>query len=100
VLAAVAVWVVEVPLLGIHLSIRFGSGHPQTIGIGPVIGVSLAASLLGWLLLAVLDQRTPHARAAWTSAALVALVASLALRFQREPQAWLPRRGRFEGRGR
>ena len=48
-------------------------------GVGQVIGVSLAASLLGWLLLAVLDKRTPRARAVWTSAALVALVASLAL---------------------
>jgi Family of unknown function (DUF6069) len=78
-LAAVAVWTIEVPLIGLDLSVRFGSGHPQTIGIGPVIGASLAASLLGWLLLAVLDHRTPRARAAWTSAALVALVASLAL---------------------
>jgi hypothetical protein len=78
-LAAAAVWIIEVPLIGVHLSIRFGSGHPQTIGIGQVIGVSLAASLLGWLLLAILDKRTPRARAAWTSAALVALAASLAL---------------------
>jgi hypothetical protein len=78
-LAAVAVWIIEVPLIGVGLSIRFGGGHPRTIGIGPVIGVSLTASLLGWLLLAVLDNRTPRARAAWTSAALVLLAASLAL---------------------
>lgn len=78
-LAAAIAWMIEVPLMGIDLSIRFGSGHPQTIGVGQVIGVSLAASLLGWLLLAVLDKRTPRARATWTSAALVALVASLAL---------------------
>jgi FtsH-binding integral membrane protein len=78
-LTAIAVWIIEVPLMGLHLSIRFGSGHPQTIGIGPVIGVSLAASLLGWLLLAALDQRTPRARAAWTGTALVVLAASLAL---------------------
>ena len=78
-LAAVAVWIIEVPLIGVDLSVRFGSGHPQTIGIGQVIGVSLVASLLAWLLLALLDQRTPRARAAWTSAALVALIVSLAL---------------------
>ncbi len=47
--------------------------------VGQVIGVSLAASLPGWLLLAVLDRRTPRARAAWASAALMILVASLAL---------------------
>jgi uncharacterized membrane protein len=78
-LAAAVAWMIEVPLMGVHLSIRFGSGHPETIGIGQVIGVSLAASLLGWLLLAVLGRRTPRARTAWTGAALVALVASLAL---------------------
>ena len=78
-LAAAAAWVVEVPLLGIHLNIRFGMGHLQTIAVGQVIGVALAASLLGWLLLAVLDRRTPRARALWTVIAVVALAASLAL---------------------
>ena len=58
-LAAIAAWIIEVPLLGVGLSIRFGSGHAQTIGIGPVIGVSLAAALLGWLLLAVLGREPP-----------------------------------------
>jgi len=78
-LAAAVAWVVEVPLLGIHLNFRFGTGHIQTIAVGQVIGVSLAASLLGWLLLAVMDRRTPHARRLWTTIALVALAASLAL---------------------
>ena len=78
-LAAVAVWIIEVPLLGIHLIIRFGAGHVETIGIGQIIGVSLAVSLLGWLLLAILESRTAHARLAWTSIAVVAAVASLAL---------------------
>src|SRR5580693_2552244 len=44
-LAAALAWVVEVPLLGIHLNVRFGAGHTQTIAIGQVIGVTLAASL-------------------------------------------------------
>jgi hypothetical protein len=39
----------------------------------------VAASLLGWLLLALLERRTPHARALWTTIALAALAASLAL---------------------
>ena len=78
-LAAAAAWAVEVPLLGIHLNIRFGPGHVQTIAVGQVIGVSLAASLLGWLLLAMLDRRTTQARRLWTTIALVALAVSLAL---------------------
>jgi hypothetical protein len=77
-LAAALAWIVEVPLLGIHLNVRF-AGHPQTITPGQVIGVSLAASLLGWLLLALLERRTPHPRRLWTTIALVALAASLTL---------------------
>jgi hypothetical protein len=78
-LAAALAWIVEVPLLGIHLNVRFGTGHIQTIAIGQVIGVTVAASLLGWLLLAVLERRTAHARPLWTTIALAALAASLAL---------------------
>ena len=78
-LAAALAWIVEVPLLGIHLNYRFGTGHIQTIAVGQVIGVTVAASLLGWLLLAQLERRTPHARLLWTTIALAALAASLAL---------------------
>src|ERR1700728_1402652 len=78
-LAAALAWIVEVPLLGIHLNVRFGTGHIQTIAAGQVIGVSLAASLLGWLLLALLERHTSHARPVWTTIALAALAASLAL---------------------
>jgi Family of unknown function (DUF6069) len=78
-LAAALAWIVEVPLLGIHLNVRFGTGHIQTIAVGQVIGVTVAASLLGWLLLALLQRRTTHARPLWTTIALAALAASLAL---------------------
>jgi hypothetical protein len=62
-LAAALAWIVEVSVLGIHLTFRFGAGHIQTIAIGQVIGVTVATSLLGWLLIALLERRTPHARA-------------------------------------
>jgi hypothetical protein len=78
-LAAALAWIVEVPLLGIHLTVRLGPGHIQTIAVGQVIGVTVAASLLGWLLLALLERRTPHARLLWTTIVLAALAASLAL---------------------
>jgi hypothetical protein len=78
-LAAALAWIVEVPLLGIHLNIRFGTGHTQTIAVGQVIGVAVAASLLGWLLLALLERRTSHAGRIWTTIALAALAVSLAL---------------------
>jgi hypothetical protein len=78
-LAAALAWIVEVPVLGLHLNFRFGAGHTQTIAIGQVIGVTVAASLLGWLLLTLLERRTPHARLLWTTIALAALAVSLAL---------------------
>ena len=78
-LAAVVVWTVEVPLLGIDLNFRYGTSHTQIVACGQVTGASLAALLLGWLLLAVLEQRTPHARTMWISLALFVLAASLAL---------------------
>jgi predicted permease len=66
-------------VLGTHLNVRLGDGHIQTIAIGQVIGVTVAVSLLGWLLLALLERRTPHARRLWIIIALAALAASLAL---------------------
>ena len=78
-LTAALTWIVEVPLLGVHLNVRFGAGHVQTISIGQVIGVTVAASLFGWLVLALLERRTPQARLRWTTIALAALAASLAL---------------------
>ena len=93
-LAAAIAWAVEVPLLGIHLTIRFGNrhfgprhfgpdpfgaGHVQTISVGQIVGISLAAALLGWLLLTILERRTSRARLIWTSSALVALAVSLTL---------------------
>jgi hypothetical protein len=78
-LSAVLAWIVEVPVLGIHLNFRFGAGHVQTIAVGEVIGVTVAASLLGWLLLTLLERRTSHARLLWSTTALALLAASLAL---------------------
>jgi hypothetical protein len=79
-LAAALAWTVEVPLLGIHLNFRFGTSHLQTIAIGQVIGVTVAALLPGWLLLlTLLERHTPRARRLWTTAALAALATSLAL---------------------
>ena len=78
-LTAALAWVVEVPLLGIHLDFRFGTGHLQTIAAGQVIGVAIAASLLGWLLLALLERRTPRARRRWTSITLASLALPLAI---------------------
>ena len=78
-LAAALAWTVEVPLLGIDLNFRYGTSHTQIVAAGQVIAASLAALLLGWLLLAVLEQCTAYARTLWTSLALAGLATSVAL---------------------
>jgi len=77
--AAAIAWAVEVPLLGIRLTVRFGAMAPQTVVAGQVVGAALVAGLLGWLLLAALDRRAGHPRSAWTAVALLVLAVSLAL---------------------
>ena len=79
VIAAVAVWVLAVPLLNLHLIVRFGNGSPQTIGVDFVAGASLIASLLAWGLLAMLERRTRRARTIWTVVAIAVLLVSLSL---------------------
>lgn len=79
VLAAVAVWVVAVPLLGVHLLVRFGSGAAQTVGVDYVVGASLIASLAGWALLAMLERRTSSGRSIWTVVAIVVMLVSVSL---------------------
>jgi Family of unknown function (DUF6069) len=79
VIAAVAVWAVAVPLLGLHLMIRFGNAAPASVGIGFVVGASLIGSLLGWGLLAILERRTVRARTIWTVVAMTVLLVSLSL---------------------
>ncbi len=77
--AALAVWTIAVPALGVQLLVRFGDGVPETVGLGLVVGASLMASLLGWGVLALLERRTPRARGIWTVIAIVVLVVSLSL---------------------
>lgn len=77
--AALAVWAVAVPGIGVDLLVRFGTGAAQTVQPWFVLGAALAASLCGWGLLAMLERRTERARAIWTTVAVIVLLASLSL---------------------
>jgi hypothetical protein len=79
VFAAVAVWVLAVPLLGLHLIVRFGNGTPQTVEVDFVVGASLIASLMAWGLLAMLERRTSRARTIWSVVAITVLLVSFSL---------------------
>ena len=81
VLVAEAVWSLAEFALGIHLQAPAGAGYPEPVDIGPLtVAVATAVlSLLGWGVLAVLEQLTPNARRIWLLVALVALAVSLAM---------------------
>lgn len=74
--AAVAVWVLAVPVGGIELTVWMGAGT-QPVGPAAVVLASLAAGLAGWALLAVLERVTAKAGRIWTITALAVLALSL-----------------------
>ncbi|MEV4075607.1 DUF6069 family protein [Nonomuraea fuscirosea] len=74
--AAVAVWVLAVPVGGIELTVWMGAGT-QPVGPVAVVLASLAAGLAGWALLAVLERVTAKAGRIWTITALAVLALSL-----------------------
>lgn len=75
--AAVAVWVVAVPILGVDLQVTPGTDEAQRVGLGSVVVASLVAALAGWGLLELLDRLTTRGRTVWTAIAVVALAASM-----------------------
>lgn len=74
--AAAAVWVVGEPLLGYDLVVQQPGQEAQDLGASAIVIIALAASLLGWALLAGLERITSHARTIWTAVALVVLAVS------------------------
>jgi Family of unknown function (DUF6069) len=80
VLAALAVWLVTDPLLGVDLAAPTRPGAKQLLSITPalVAGASLAAALAGWGLLALLERFTARPRTSWTAIAVLVGLLSLA----------------------
>ena len=78
VLAALAVWGISELVFGVDVrQPAFGPGVPRDLTAGPVVVASLVAGLAAWLVLAVLERLTRHARAAWAALATLVLAASL-----------------------
>jgi len=77
-LAALAVWLVVEPILGVELRAPATGGNTG-MDVGPAIVaiMALAASLAGWALLAVLERATSRAGTVWLAVALVVLAVSL-----------------------
>ena len=77
-IAALAVWVVAVPILGKSLTVQFGPDRPvQEVGPVSVFVTALVAGLVAWASLAGLERLLKHATTIWISAAVVVLLASL-----------------------
>ncbi|MDF5755596.1 DUF6069 family protein [Spongiactinospora sp. TRM90649] len=75
--AALLVWVVAVPVLGVDLRAMMGAA-PQVIEPGLVIGFALLMGMLGWGLLVVLQRVSTRGTTIWTVIASVFFVLSLA----------------------
>jgi hypothetical protein len=78
-LSAAAVWAVAVPLLGIQLVVRFGSGPIQVVGIEAVVISAMAGSLAGWFVLAMLERLFRKGLTIWTGLATAGVLASLSV---------------------
>lgn len=76
--AALAVWAIAVPLLGVELQVVPGSDQPGAVGAAHVAISALLAGLAGWGSLALLERVTARARRIWTVLGIVVLAASLA----------------------
>jgi hypothetical protein len=75
-----ALWVFAEPVLGYDLRgpAQGGRGATHDVNAVVVVVASLAASLAGWALLAVVERFIPrHARRIWTTVAVLVLVLSL-----------------------
>ncbi|UAC01704.1 hypothetical protein Dvina_16375 [Dactylosporangium vinaceum] len=57
----------------------YAKDPPLDVNVVVVVLLALVSALLGWLLLAVLERLTRHARTIWAAVALAVLVLSFAL---------------------
>jgi len=73
--AALLIWLVQGPLTGVDLVVRNGDAT-STVGPVAVVAVALAAGLVGWGLLALLERVTTRARRLWAVVAVVVLLVS------------------------
>lgn len=76
VLAAVVLWLVAVPVLGLDLLVG-SDAQAQQVSLAAVVVVSLLAGAAAWGLLAILERRTVKAVKSWRIAGWTFLAVSL-----------------------
>jgi Family of unknown function (DUF6069) len=76
-LIAASVWWIVAQTLNVSLGVNLHNGRsPQKFGLLFLLGFALGFSILGWLVLAVLDRRTRRSVAIWTTMGIGLLVVS------------------------
>jgi hypothetical protein len=76
-LIATSLWWLVARALNVSLRVNLHDGRPaQQFGLLFLLGFSLGFSILGWLVLAVLDRRTRRSVAIWTTLGIGLLVVS------------------------
>jgi hypothetical protein len=76
-LIATSMWWLMAQALNVSLTVNLHNGRPpQRFGILFLLGFALGFSILGWLVLAVLDRHTRRSVAIWTTMAIGLLVLS------------------------
>ena len=76
-LAALFIWVIAVPVLGIALVVEFPGAPPQTVSPLSVAAAPLVAGLIAWVLLWVSRRFLRAGLAVWRIFAVAVLVLSL-----------------------
>ncbi|MGA6167702.1 DUF6069 family protein [Amycolatopsis magusensis] len=75
--AASLLWTLAVPVLGVDLTVTsIGGTAPQTVDLVAIVLATVAVSLVGWGLLALLERRGKGR--VWTFIAVAVMVLSLA----------------------
>jgi len=76
---AAASWAVVTKALGVHLGVQFPHAAASAVGLGPTIGASVAAVLVGSAVFGLLQRRIAQPLRYWTALAVAVFAASLAL---------------------
>ncbi|WP_051476856.1 DUF6069 family protein [Arthrobacter sp. Br18] len=75
--AALAIWLVAVPIAGIQLTVGIGAGQPINITPAPILIASTASGLVAWALLVVLSRFLARGYTVWMIMAAVVLILSV-----------------------
>jgi hypothetical protein len=72
-------WALVTKGLGVHLGVRFPHAAASVVGLGPTVGASVAAVVVGSAVFGLMQRRIAQPARYWTVLAVAVFAASLAL---------------------